>query len=116
MPPAQLLRRYSGIALLQNGDDLFFPESSLPHDSSSSALAGHRKWRSHISNGLISGEQVRICSSKGVTHRSSRWHYSGIAVRSEMDSTTPIPCRGRTKSHQRGMENSYLGHSARSKI
>src|SRR5215469_7744847 len=22
------------------------------------ALAGHRKWRSHISNGLISGEQV----------------------------------------------------------
>src|SRR5581483_5944072 len=35
MPPAQLSRLHPGLRLLQDGDDLFFAESTLAHDSSS---------------------------------------------------------------------------------
>src|ERR1017187_10295528 len=35
MPPAQLSRLHSRLRFLQDGDDLFLAESTLPHDSSS---------------------------------------------------------------------------------
>jgi hypothetical protein len=48
VPLAQFPGFHPGLRLLQYGDDLFFAEST-PHDPTLS-LAGHPKWRSHISN------------------------------------------------------------------
>src|SRR5271157_4368134 len=57
MPATQLARIGPCFRFPHNGDDLFFVESTLAHDSSS-ALAGYVKQRSLIYAGLISGGQV----------------------------------------------------------
>src|SRR5208283_4736466 len=67
MPATQLAGIGPCFRLPQNGDDLFFVESTLAHDSSS-ALAGYVKGRSLISNGLISGGQVTGTSMADNTH------------------------------------------------
>src|SRR5271157_5527318 len=67
MPATQLARIGPCFRFPQNGDDLFFVEATLAHDSSS-ALAGYVKGRSLLYAGLISGGRV-IYSFCGLQRR-----------------------------------------------
>jgi hypothetical protein len=67
-PVEELVGRYSGIRLLQNGNDLFFVESTLSHGFSLT-LAGRPKWRSHVSNALISGVRSALGSKSAERRR-----------------------------------------------
>jgi hypothetical protein len=74
MPAAQFPGFHPRLGLFQHGYDLFFAESTLSHDSSSDPGRVILNGESHISNGLVSGEQVNCPSHLGKAQQKSKNH------------------------------------------